>query len=150
MKSIIYLLSVFLLLVSCGETKKSENQIIDDPIQSENQIIDEPIEPNNSIIGNWKSKSFNGDEWEGLYYKIVEDSTLVGVDGSKGVWSITDDQFCEKLQVKQTCFRFLVEGDKLTLTNELGWVFVYERTEEDIDLKPELKSKTEIEEAAAE
>ena len=131
MKHIFFCFFIGLMLISCGDKKEStqpEIPINVDSSDSNNQTIQEIVEPKNSIVGLWKSKTYNGEKFEALTYKINADSTLEGVN-SKGFWSLNGDQFCEKLGKKEMCYTVSINGDTMALTNKIGGIFVFVRSD---------------------
>lgn len=132
MKHYLFYFCVVFLLISCNnnsQSAQSENSLIGDSNNMDNSVVQEIVEPKNSIVGSWKSKTYNGEKFEALTYKINADSTLEDANSTTGYWSMNGDQFCEKYAKKETCFTISIDGDTMSLTNKIGGIFVFVRSD---------------------
>ena len=124
----IIILSAMLFVYSCGEKTAPEKEVVSEVSEPEKEVVSEVNESLSPIIGEWISKTANGEKWEEVNYIIKDDNSLEStLTGKVGSWSLNDNEFCETFQGEKTCFACQIEGNKLTLTNELGWIFVYEK-----------------------
>lgn len=127
MKKVFIVLSVSLLLFSCGETNNSE--------KTENTEVSDSQNLQDQILGNWKLISVGGTLGEGTM-TINDDKTCL-VNGIEGKWLMKDNNFCTQLtgenlpdiMKEETCSAVKISGEELSLTIELGIESIYVKVE---------------------
>ena len=126
MKKVLMVLSISLFLFSCGETNKSE--------KTESSEVNDSQNVEDQIVGKWILKLFLGKDPETenkTYIMINEDHIYKHVSYDytthKGTWSINGDEFCEKDEDGEECSKYQLDGNKLTISDPMGLVYVYEK-----------------------
>lgn len=127
MKKVFIVLSVSLLLFSCGETNNSE--------KTENTEVSDSQNLQDQILGNWKLRSVGGTLQEGTM-TINDDKTCL-VNGIEGKWLMKDNNFCTQLtgenlpdiMKEEYCKAVKISGEELSLTIELGIESIYVKVE---------------------